>query len=304
MTRPNPLTGYRQNSLWKLGGLTPQRLARNVFAKIDANNLLGRSSELAFDFLFALLPLLLFVFTLFGFFASHRLELQNDLLSYLSDFLPPTASQLLRATVSELAARAGGGKLTFGLIVALWFASGGVSSMISALNLAFGVRETRSWLAAKSIALGLTLFISILLLTSFFIVLVSSDFVDWLGREFGLLPLVVFIGKALRWPAAMLFVLLSYSLIFYAGPNLEEPRWRLISPGSAFGAFLWLLASIGFRVYLHFFNSYGATYGSLGAVMILLFWLYVSGFSFMIGGEINAEIERADALRFSGLALM
>jgi len=128
--------------------------------------------------------------------------------------------------------------------------------------------------------------------------------VDWLGREFGLLPLVVFIGKALRWPAAMLFVLLSYSLIFYAGPNLEEPRWRLISPGSAFGAFLWLLASIGFRVYLHFFNSYGATYGSLGAVMILLFWLYVSGFSFMIGGEINAEIERADALRFSGLALM
>jgi membrane protein len=293
MENLGPSSAKQYKTLWRLGGLTPWRLARNVYAEIGANDLLGRSSELAFDFLFALLPLILFMLTLFGLFASRTVELQQDLLSYFADFLPPAASQLMRATVAELAARAGGGKLTFGIIIALWFASGGVSSMISALNLAFHIRETRSWLAVKAIAFGLTLFISILLLTAFFIVLVSGDFVDWLGAELRLLPVVVLLSKRLRWPAATLFVVVSYSLIYFSGPDLEERHWHWISPGSAFGAFIWLLASAGFRVYLHFFNTYSTSYGSLGAVMILLVWLYVTGFSFLIGGEINAEIERA-----------
>lgn len=295
MKSPGSSTPQRSKSLWKLGGLTPWRLARNVLVNAGANNLLGRSSELGFDFLFALFPLILFLLTLFGLFASRSLALQNDLLSYFSDFLPPEAFQLMKTTFAELASKAGGGKLTFGIVLALWFASGGVSSVISALNLAYRVRETRSWPAAKAIALGLTLFMSIFLLTAFVVVLVSSDFVDWLGAEFGLLPVVVMLWKTLRWPAAAVFVVLSYSLIYYCGPDLEERHWRWITPGAAFGAFLWLLASIGFRVYLHFFNSYGASYGSLGAVMILLIWLYVTGLSFLIGGEINAEIERASS---------
>jgi membrane protein len=303
MAKAKPPIAKQYESLWKLGGLTPRRLARNVWAEIGANNLLGRASELAFDFLFALLPLILFMLTLFGLFASRSVELQSDFLSYFSDFLPPAASQLLRTTVAELAARASGGKLTFGVVVALWFASGGTSSMISALNLAFHVGETRSWLKVRAIALGLTLFISILLLTAFFIVLVSGDFVDWLGTELQLLPVVVLAGKTLRWPAATLFVVFSYSLIYYLGPDLEGRRWHWITPGSAFGALLWLLSSIGFRVYLHFFNSYGTSYGSLGAVMILLVWLYVTGLAFLIGGEMNAEIERAAVQRSSELAL-
>lgn len=282
-------------SLRKPVGLTAGRLARKVLADAIANDLPGRSSELAFDFLFALFPLILFMLTLFGLFTSRSAALQNDLLSYFADFLPTAAFELLKTTFAEFAARAGGGKLTLGIVLALWFASGGVSSMISTLNLAYRVRETRSWLAAKAIALGLTLFMSILLLSAFFVVLVSGDFVDWLGAELGLLPAVVLVWKMLRWPAAVGFVILSYSLIYYCGPDLEERHWHWITPGAAFGAFLWLLTSIGFRAYLHFFNSYDASYGSLGAVMILLIWLYVAGLSFLIGGEINAEIDRAAA---------
>jgi membrane protein len=293
MKNPQPSTAKQFKSLWKLGGLTPWQLVRNVFDEISANNFLGRASELAFDFLFALFPLILLMLTLFGLFASRSVELQNDLLSYFADFLPLAAFQLLRAAATELVANAGGGKLTFGIVFALWFASGGVSSMISALNLAYRVREARSWIKVRTIAIGLTVLISILLLTALFIVLVSSHFVDWIGTELRLQPIVVLIWKTIQWPAAIVFVVMSYSMIYYFGPDLKERHWHWITPGSAFGAFLWLLASVGFRIYLHFLNTYSASYGSLGAVMILLVWLYVTGLAFLIGGEINAEIERS-----------
>jgi membrane protein len=106
--------------------------------------------------------------------------------------------------------------------------------------------------------------------------------------------MVVLIWKGIQWPAAILFVSISCSLIYYFGPNLKERRrWHWFTPGSAFGGFVWLVASFGFRIYLLFFDSYSISYGSLGAVMILLVWLYVTGLACLIGAEINAEIERA-----------
>jgi membrane protein len=280
-------------SAWKLGGLSPWQLARRVLHAIGRHNFFGRASELAFDFLFALFPLLLFMLALIGLFASRSNELQSDLLAYFADFLPWTAFALLNKTAIELAANASNGKLTLGILLALWFASGGVSSMISALNLAYGARETRSWLRVRVIALFLTLFISMLLLAALILVLVSDHILDWLGAELSLTPEVVVLWKALQWPAAIVFVLLSCALVYYFGPNLKNRRWHWVTPGSAFGVLLWLAASIGLRIYLHFVDSYSTTYGSLGAVMILLVWLYVTGFAFLIGGEINAEIERA-----------
>ena len=292
MTKPEAL--IPEQSLWKLGSLTPWQLGRAVFAEIITNNLFGRAAELAFYFLFALFPLILLMVTLFGLFASHSIELQNDLLFYFADFLPPTAFQALRIVATELVANASSGKLTFGLVFALWLVSGGVSSMISALNMAYHIKETRSWFKVRAIALGLSLMISILVLAAVFFVLAGSDFVGWLGAELRLDPLVVLVWKAVQWPAAILFVTLSCSLIYYFGPDVKGRRRRSwLTPGSAFGAFMWLAVSFGFRAYLHFFNNYSASYGSLGAVMILLLWLYISGLAYLIGAEINAEIERA-----------
>ena len=280
-------------SIWRLGGLSVWQLARNVLRDISTNNSFGRASELAFDFLFALFPLLLFMLTLIGVFTSNRADVQGALLAYFSDFLPSAAFALLNTTVTDLAANAGNGKLTFGIVLALWFASGGLRSMISALNLAYRVEEVRSWIKVRAIALFLTLLMSVLLLAALALVLISGRVVDWLGAELSLTPEIVALWKALQWPAAVVFMILSYSLIYYFGPNLKNRRWHWITPGSAFGALLWLAASLGLRAYLHFFNTYSATYGSLGAVMILLVWLYVTGLAFLIGGEINAEIERA-----------
>ena len=291
MTSPPPTA---VKSFWNLGGLTPGQLGRAVFEQIISDNVFGRAAELAFYFLFALFPLIFLMMTLFGLFVSHRVELQNQLLSYFADFLPPTAFQLLRTVATELAAHASPGKLTFGVVSALWFISNGIDSMISFLNLAHQVREARSWFKVRAIALGLSALISILLLTALFMVLVGSHFVGWFGTGLLLRPAIVLVWKGIQWPTAILFVSISCSLIYYWGPNLKERRrWHWLTPGSAFGGLVWLVASFGFRTYLRFFDTYSVSYGSLGAVMILLVWLYVTGLACLIGAEINAEIERA-----------
>jgi membrane protein len=277
-----------------LRGLSFSQLCRNVLDRVNENDVFGRAAELAFYFLFALFPLILVMMTLFGLFSSHSIELRNHFLSYFADFLPQEAFQLLSKVADELAARASGGKLTFGIVSALWFVSGGISAMINALNLAYHVHETRSRFKVRSIALGLSALISIMILTALFMVLASSHLVDWLGRGLQLRPMFVLAWKAIRLPAAILLVTISCSLVYFYGPDLKERHYlSWLTPGAAFGVFVWLGASFGFRMYLHFFNSFSASYGSLGAVMILLAWLYVAGLGYLIGGEINAEIERA-----------
>jgi len=286
-------TGKQLESAWKLGGLTFWQLTGKVIHGIQEDDLFGRASELAYNFLLALFPLLLFMLTLFGLFASRSNELQSSLLSYFADFLPPSAFQLLKAITIEMAANATSGKLTFGIILTLWFASGGMSSMISTLDAVYHVRESRGWLWGRVIALGLTIAILTLLMTSLFIVLVGGHFSDWMAIKLHLTSIILIVWKVLQWVSVVLFLTLSFALIYYFGPSLEQRRWHWMTPGSIFGAFLWLVASAGLRVYLHFFNTYTATYGSLAAIMILLVWLYVTGLSFLIGGEINAQIERA-----------
>ncbi len=295
MTTSVPVPTPRFDSLWKLGGLTPFRLVIRVLRAIAQDELFARASGLAFDFVLALFPLMVFMLALFGLFESHGSQLLSSLLSYFADFLPSAASQLFDGIVDELAKNSDGGKVTFGIVAGLWFASGGMSSMISTLNAVFRVREARSWFRVRAIALALTLAIAILLLSALLLVFVGNQVVDWLAAEFSWSSFLAVAWKDFRWPAAAIFVMMSFSLVYYAGPNLARYRRHWVTPGSLFGMLLWLAASVGLRIYLHFFNTYSATYGSLGAVMILLVWLYVAGLAFLIGGEINAEIERAAA---------
>lgn len=293
MAPPGSTAAYPLASLWKLGGLSFWQLTKRVARAVVEDDLLDYASGLAFSFLLALFPLLLFMLALFGLFASRSSELQTSLLSYFADFLPPAAFQLLSNVTNELAKSSSGGKLTFGIALALWFGSGGISSMISTLNGVYRVRESRSWLRIRVTALVLTISISILLLTALFILLAGGRLVDWIGLKLSLASTIVILWKGMQWLAAALFAILSFWMIYYCGPSPGNRHWYSGIPGSIFGAFLWLAASAGFRVYLHFFDTYTATYASLGAVMILLVWLYVTGLAFLVGGELNAEIERA-----------
>jgi len=270
-------------------------LCRGVFDAIIANNVFGHAAELAYNCLFALFPLILIMMTLFGLFTSQSSELQDHFLSYFAGFLPSEAFQILRRVAVELAANASGGKLTFSIVAALWCVSSAISAMISSLNLAYHVQETRSWFKVRAIALGLSALITILLLSAMSMALIGGHVVERLGTGLRLHPMLVLAWKALRWPAIILFIALSCSLIHYSGPNLKAyHRGIWFSPGSTFGALVLLSGSFAFRMYLHFFNHYSASYGSIGAVMILLVWLYVAGLAYLIGVEINAEIERAE----------
>ena len=292
MPVPSPEKTSKRPSLWRQNRLTFRRLAKGVIREIDRDDLFGAASNLAFNWLLALFPMLIFLLALFGIFASHYRQLEDSLFSFTADLLPYQAYRLVGQVADELAANSSGGKATLGVLGALLLASGGMTSLLSTLNIARGVRETRSWWKIRAIAIGLTLAISTLLLSALFMVMIGDRFIDWLRFRFQWTSAFWPVWKLLQWPAAAIFVAVCFSLIDYFGPNAKEREWRWLSPGSALGVLLWLGASLGFRGYLHFFNTYSTTYGSLGAVMILLVWLYVTAFAFLIGGALNAEIER------------
>ena len=148
-------TEQQVESIWALGGLTPLQLIKNVWKEIDQDNVTGRGSELAYNYLLAIFPFLLFLLAVFGLFASRGTVLRTNLLFYFSEVLPPAAFELLSKTIDEVTKNSTGGKVTLGIALALWAASGGMTAMMSALNGAYGVRESRSWLKVHAIAVGI-----------------------------------------------------------------------------------------------------------------------------------------------------
>jgi membrane protein len=290
-------TKQQVESIWSLGGLTTQQLLKRVWTEIDNDDLLGRASELAYNFLLAVFPMLLFLVSLFGVFAAQRGELQGRLFYYLGQVLPPSAYELISKTLQEVIKNSGGGKVTLGLVLALWAGAGGMSSLMSGLNAAYNVRDARPWWKKRGIAVALTLAISILVIAALFIVVAGGNVAELVGGKLHLGTAAIISWKVLQWPVALAFIIFAFALIYYFGPDLKEQHWYWITPGSLIGVLLWLATSFAIRVYLHFFNTYSKTYGSLGAVIILLLWFYVTGLSFLVGGEINSEIEHAAAER-------
>jgi membrane protein len=297
MTESKLTTEEQVVTIWNLGGLSIRQLTRRVVSGINNDNLLGRASELAYNLILAMFPMLIFLLSLLGIFAAKATVLRADLLGYVSQVLPPAASQLIHRTLTEVMQNASNSKLTFGIVLTAWFASGGMSSMISGLNGAYELRESRSWIKVRVLAFLLTISISILVLLALGAVLTGGYLADAVGARYGLHAVVIGAWRVGQWLLAIAFVTFSFSIIYYFAPDLEEQHWYWITPGSVVGVLVWIAISFGFRAYLHFFNTYGKTYGSLGAVMILLMWLYVTGLSFLLGGEINAQIEHAAARR-------
>jgi membrane protein len=297
MGESNLNTTEQVSTIWNLGGLTFRQLVRKVIAGVNQDNLTGRAAELAFNFVLALFPLFIFLLSVLGLFAARGTTLRNGLFGYVSQVLPPDAAQVVGKTLNEVMRNASNGKLTFGILLTIWFASGGMSSLISALNGVYRVNERRSWLKIRAISFVLTIAISLLIILALALVLSGGYLANRLGGYYGFQNIAVLTWRVAQWPVAIAFVTLSFSLIYYFAPDLEEQHWYWITPGSVLGVLLWIVASFAFRAYLHFFNTYSRTYGSLGAVMILMMWLYVTGFAFLLGGDINAQIEHAAARR-------
>ena len=282
-------------SLWKLGGLKPRELARLAWMEIYDGDLLTRAAALSYYFLLALFPLLIFLTSMLGLFAEAGTELRSNLLRYLGSVAPRSASQLVRTTVQEITEGATGGKLSLGLLAALWFASFGMSAIGDTLNAAYGVRESRPFWKLRLISLGLTAALAALIITALALVLYGGGIGEGLATRYDLGGAFKSAWNLIQWPIVLAFVLFAFALTYYYAPDLKHQKWYWITPGSLTGVALWLLVSFVFRVYLHFFDRYSLTYGSLGAVIILLLWFYMTGAAILVGGKVNAEIEHAAA---------
>jgi membrane protein len=278
-------------SLWQLGGLTWAQLAKRVWSESNDDDIFGRAAQLSYYFLLALFPLLLFLTSLLGYFAQAGTELRGELLRYLATVVPAQASTLINETVNEVSQASGGGKLSFGLLATLWAASNGMGAICDALNVAYEVKEARPWWKVRLLAVGLTIALSVLILSALVLVLFGGHIAELIAAHLMFGSVFTTTWKILQWPLVLMFVLLAFALIYYVAPDLKaRRRWAWITPGSVLAVLLWLLVSFAFRLYLHYFDSYSATYGSLGAVIILMLWFYFTGAAVLVGGEVNSEI--------------
>lgn len=277
-------------SVWKLGGQTWTELAKRVWSDIGKDDIFGRSAQLSYYFLLALFPLLLFLTSVIGLLMGSGSGLRDSLFSYLGKVLPSSASELVSTTVFEVSSASGGGKISFGILAALWAASAGMGAISESLNIAYHVKETRPWWKQRLIAVGLTIVLAVLIVSALVLVLYGGRIADYLALSYGFSTAFTIGWKVLQWPIVLGFLLLGFGLIYYWAPDLEDQDWYWVTPGSVVAVTLWLLVSFGFRLYLHYFNSYSKTYGSLGAVIILMLWFYFSGAAILIGGEVNSDL--------------
>lgn len=281
--------------------LSKDSLAR-VWIRANEDGTFDRSAQLSFYFLLSLFPLLFFLTTLFGYLAGTGSDLHRKLITYLGSVVPSSALRLVTATIEEVIAARGTGKLSFGLLAALWAASSGVRALGQALNAAYGVSETRPWWKVRLISVLLTMTLAVLIISALLIVLYGGRLGQFLFASFHEGHPFSIVWKILQWPIALTFVFLAFELIYQFAPNLSarrrggrlqksDYRRRWFSPGVLVAVLLWLLVSLGFRLYLHFYDSYSATYGSLGALIILMLWFYLTGAAILLGGEVNCELE-------------
>ena len=282
-------------SMWKLGGLRWKVLARRVWSEIERDEVFGRAAQLSYYFLLALFPLLIFLTSFIGFLVGSGTGMRHSLFNYLGQVMPASAFVLVDTTISEITNASGGGKISFGILAALWAASSGMGAITQALNVAYDVRETRPWWKQKVVAIGLTVALALLIITALALVLYGGRIADGLAGHFGFGSAFILTWKVLQWPVMLAFMLTAFGLIYYWAPDLRDQDWKWVTPGAVIAVTAWLLISFGFRVYLHYFDSYSKSYGSLGAVIVLMLWLYLTGAAVLVGGEINSEIENAAA---------
>jgi membrane protein len=274
----------------RLGGLSIRELTRRVWQSIQDDNIFGYAAQLSYYFFFALFPLLIILITIFGFFADDGTSLRSDMLRYLARAMPPSAYGLIAQTLEEITKAASGGKVWLGVGAALWAASNGMGAIVSGLNVAYGIKESRPWWKVQLITLALTLSLSLMVISGLALVFYGGKIGGVIAANHGFGTLFTSLWQIAQWPLGLFLIVLFFSAVYYFAPAPHGQRWHFISPGALIGLTLWLLVSLGFRLYLHYFNSYSKTYGSLGAVIILLLWFYLMGAAILIGGEINSEI--------------
>jgi membrane protein len=276
---------------WNFRKLGIWLIVRRTWAGMLQDDATGRAAQLAYYFFFSLFPALIAASALIGLVASSIRQFSDQLVAYLATVIPPAAYEMVWGIFNETAHASSGWKLIIGLAVAVWSASSGTVAIQESFNAVFKVKDDRPYWRARLLAIGLTVGSGSMVVVAL-IVLVSGDIVAaYLTGILKLPMLLMLASRLLAWPIAFCLVAFAFAVLHLAAPYQKREHWRWMTPGAAIGILLWLAASSGLRVYLHFFHSYSVTYGSLGAVIALLTWFYLSGLALMLGAEIDKAVE-------------
>ena len=270
--------------------LTWTELLKRTARETQNDNGLGLAAELAYYFFLALFPALLFLLALVSFFPVS--DLPGRLAEQLASVAPPEVTTIIRDQLAQLWQGRHGGLLTFGLVAALWSSSAALVALIDALDRVYDVEDSRPWWKRRLTAILLTLGFVAFIVASATLVLAGPELARLVADRVGLGNAFEWTWRIVQWPLVIGLVASGIGLVYYFAPDVEQD-FVWLTPGSVTATLLWLAVSLGFRLYVVNFGAYNQTYGAIGAVMVLLVWLYLSALAVIVGGELNAEIEHA-----------
>ena len=255
------------------------------------DDVLNLAAQQAYYFFFALFPALLFAIAVASFFPLQNLI--DETVAMLSRFAPAEVTKILTDSMRMLSEQNSGGILTFAFFVTIWSSSGAMVSIITTLNAAYDVTESRPWWKTRLIAVGLTVGIAFFILISMFLVIAGPTLAETLATRLHLGQAFTWTWMILQWPVVFALVATAIGVVYYYAPDVEQD-WVWITPGSVLATLLWLGVSVGLKLYYQFVPSAAnAAYGAIGGIMVLMLWFYCSGIALLLGAEMNAEIEHA-----------
>ena len=255
-----------------------------------ADDVLSLSAELAYYFFLAVFPALLFLVALAGFFPIENL--MGEITRNLSRVAPPDVLKIIQDQIYKVATGDSGGLLTIGMLLTIWSSSAGMMAIINTLNKAYDIEESRPWWKVRLTAVALTIAIALFVLISFALVIVGPMLAEQVARAVNLGPVFEWTWKILQWLVIFVLIATAIGIVYYFAPDAEQ-EWVWLTPGSLLATLLWILFSLGFKIYVSNFANYNETYGAIGGVIVLLLWFYASGLAILIGAEMNSEIEHA-----------
>ncbi|WP_248802590.1 YihY/virulence factor BrkB family protein [Pseudomonas sp. MWU13-2100] len=271
----------------ELRDLPLHRVMMRTVTEFVADEMSTYASALAYQMLFSLFPFLLFLIALIGFLHLPDfftwLRMQSELV------LPPQALDQVNPVIDQLQ-QSKGGLLSVGIVIALWTASAGVRLMMSAMNAAYDVVEGRPIWKRFPLSIFYTVGIAVMLLAAAALMVLGPQVMSWLAGQIGMQEYVVTLWTWLRWPVVVLLLMFAVALMYYVMPDVKQ-KFRFITPGSVLAVVVWIVASLGFGYYVKTFADYNAMYGSIGAIIVLLLYFYISAAVLLLGAEMNAVIE-------------
>ncbi|AKK26379.1 YihY/virulence factor BrkB family protein [Mycobacterium sp. EPa45] len=270
---------------------------RKTAREFTADQCTDLAAALTFYAVLSLFPAMVVVVSLLGVFGQGR-RTTDAVLGIVDDVLPASAVDSLRPTIQQLVENPSAGvALVLGILGALWSASGFVGAFGRAMNRMYEIEEGRPIWKLRPLQLVLTLAGLVMAAAVTFMLAVSGPVAKSLGNLIGAGDLAVTLWTILRWPVMLIFVVGAVAMLYYASPNIRQPRFRWISVGAALAILVWILASVLFGVYVANFSSYNKTYGTLAGVIVFLLWLWITNLALLFGAELDAELERGRQLQ-------